>query len=54
MCIKKQRHHFADKVHTVKRVVFAVVVYRCSRVPSQKRLNAKQLMLLNHGAGEDS
>ena len=27
--IKKQRHHFADKVHIVKAVVFPVVMYGC-------------------------
>ena len=27
--IKKQRHHFADKVHTVKAMVFPVVMYGC-------------------------
>ena len=28
-CIKKQRHHFADKVHIVKAMVFPVVMYGC-------------------------
>ena len=27
-CIRKQRHHFADKVHTVKGVVFLVTDVR--------------------------
>ena len=27
--IKKQRHHFANKVHIVKAMVFLVVMYRC-------------------------
>ena len=27
--IKKQRHHFASKFHTVKAIVFSVVIYRC-------------------------
>ena len=27
--IKKQRHHFATKVHLVTAVVFPVVVYGC-------------------------
>ena len=27
--IKKQRHHFADKVHVVKPMVFPVVMYQC-------------------------
>ena len=30
-CIKKQRHHFADKVHLVKAMVFPVVMYGCGR-----------------------
>ena len=28
-CIKKQRHHFADKVHIVKAMVFPVVMCGC-------------------------
>ena len=28
-CIKKQRHHFADKVHILKAMVFPVVMYGC-------------------------
>ena len=30
-CVKKQRHHFADKtnVHIVKAIVFPVVMYKC-------------------------
>ena len=27
--IKKQRHHFANKGHIVKAMVFPVVMYRC-------------------------
>ena len=27
--IKKQGHHFAKKVHIVKAMVFAIVMYRC-------------------------
>ena len=27
--IKKQRHHFANKVHIVKDVFFPVIMYRC-------------------------
>ena len=27
--IKKQRHHFANKVHIVKAMVFLVAMYRC-------------------------
>ena len=51
--IKKQRHHFATKVHIVKAMVFAVVMYGCESGP-QRRLSTEQLMLLNCGAGEDS
>ena len=28
-CVKKQSHHFANKVHIVKAMVFPVVIYRC-------------------------
>ena len=28
-CVEKQTHHFADKVHTVKFMVFPVVMYGC-------------------------
>ena len=28
-CIRKQRHHFANKVHLVKAIVFPVVMYGC-------------------------
>ena len=28
-CIKKQRYHFANKVHIVKAIVFPLVMYRC-------------------------
>ena len=41
------------KVHLVKPVVFPVVLYRCENW-TIRRLRAKQLMLLNCGAGEDS
>ena len=27
--IEKQRHHFVNKVHIVKAMVFPVVMYRC-------------------------
>ena len=29
LCIKKQRHHFADKVSLVKAMVFPIVMYGC-------------------------
>ena len=34
--IKKQRHHFADKVHLVKAMVFPVVMYGCESWTIQK------------------
>ena len=41
------------KVCIVKAMVFPVVIYGCERW-TIKRLNAKELMLLNCGANEDS
>ena len=29
--IKKQRHHFATKVHLIKAIVFPVVMYGCEK-----------------------
>ena len=40
------------KVHIVKAMVFPVVMY--GRAGQYKRLNAKEMMLLNCGFGEDS
>ena len=40
------------KVHIVKAMVFPVVMYRCEGWTI--RLSAKELMLSNGGAGEDS
>ena len=51
-CIKKQRHHFASKVHTVKAMAFSVVVYRCESWII--KLSAKALMLSNCSARKDS
>ena len=43
------------KVHTVKVMVFPVVMYGCESWTIKKRkLSAKELMLLNYGVGEDS
>ena len=42
------------KVHTVKAVVFPVVMYSCESWNIERRLSAKELMLSNCGAGEDS
>ena len=41
------------KVHIVKAVVFPVVCIDVKAGP-QRRLRAKELMLLNYGTGEDS
>ena len=34
--IKKQRHHFANKVHLVKAMVFLVVTYGCESLTTEK------------------
>ena len=41
------------KVHIVKAVVFPVVMYGCESW-TIKKADAEELMLLNHGVGEDS
>ena len=41
------------KVHIVKAMVFLVVMYGCESWP-QRKLSAKELMLLNYCVGEDS
>ena len=41
------------KVHVVKGIVFPIVMYGCENW-TIRRLNAKELMLSNCGAGEDS
>ena len=41
------------KVHLVKAMVFPVVMYACESWTIKKTDN-KELMLLNHGVGEDS
>ena len=50
--IKKQRYYYATKIHLVKAMVFSVVMYGYKSCA--KKLNAKELMLLNCGVGEDS
>ena len=42
------------KVHLVKAMVFPVVMYGCESWTVEKKLSAKELMLLNWGVGEDS
>ena len=44
---------FSTKVHLVKDMVFAVVMYVCESW-TIKKLSARELMLLNCGVGEDS
>ena len=39
--IKKQRHHFADKVHLVKAMVFPVVIYECESWTIRKAENSR-------------
>ena len=41
------------KVRPVKAMVFPVVMYGCERW-TERKLSAKELMLLNCGVGEDS
>ena len=42
------------KVPLVKAMVFPVVMYGCERVELLRKLNAKELVLLDCGVGEDS
>ena len=52
--ILKSRHiTLTKKVHLVKAMVFPVVMYGCESWTIKKTDN-KELMLLNHGVGEDS
>ena len=41
------------KVHLVKAMIFPVVMYGCESW-TIKKADAEELMLLNHGVGEDS
>ena len=40
-CIKKQRHHFANKGPLVKAMVFAVVMYGCESWTIKKAENQR-------------
>ena len=51
--LKSKDITFLTKVYLVKAIVFPVAMYRCESC-TVKRLRAKELMLLNYGAGEDS
>ena len=41
------------KVHTIKAIVFLILMYRCESW-TLKKLSAEELMLLNYSVGEDS
>ena len=46
--IKRQRHHFAEKVHIVKTMVCLAVMYGCEsmtiKVPEHQRIDAFELL----------
>ena len=54
-CVKKQRHHFGvgTMVPIFKAVVSPIVMYECES-STINMSEAKELMLWNCGAGEDS
>ena len=52
--LKSRNITLPTKVHLVKAMVFPVVMYGCESWTVKKKLNAKELMLLNYGVGEDS
>ena len=49
-CIKKQRYHFANKVHLVQAMVFPVVMYKCERwtikKPEHQRIDDSEFVVL--------
>ena len=51
--LKSRDITLSTKVHQVKAMVFPVVMYGCE-IWTQRKLSAKELMLLNCGVGEDS
>ena len=51
--ILKSRNSLLTKAHIVEAMVFPVVIYGCENW-TIKKLSAKELMLLNCGAGEDN
>ena len=52
--LKSRDITLSTKVHLVKAMFFPVVMYGCKSWTVKKKLNAKELMLLNYGVGEDS
>ena len=51
--IKKQRHHLPTKVHVVKAMVFAAVMYGCENW-TIKKAEYQKIDSLNCGVGKDS
>ena len=51
--LKSRDITLSTKVSLVKAMAFPVVMYGCESW-TVKKLSAKELMLLNHGVGEDS
>ena len=51
--ILKSRNSLLTKAHIVEAMVFPVVIYGCENW-TIKKFSAKELMLLNCGAGEDN
>ena len=51
--LKSRDITLSTKVHLVKAMVFPLVMYGCE-LDYKKKLNAKELMLLKCGVGEDS
>ena len=51
---KKQRYHLLTKVHLVKAMVFPIVTNGCENLNMNMKAECQELMLLNHGLGEDS
>ena len=51
--LKRRDITLSTKVHIVKAMVFPVVIYRCENW-TIRRISAKELMVSNYGAGEDS
>ena len=52
--IKKQRHYFANKGPSSQSYGFSSSHVMDVRVGLQRKLSAKELMLLNCGVGEDA
>jgi len=52
--LKSRDSTLPTKVHTVKDMIFPVVMHMDATVRPQRRLSIQELMLLNCGVGEDS